>query len=215
MTKMGFLLSGVLLLVSCVTKPATDSVSSAQLEERIQVLELKVAETTDRLTGRIHELEEKLAVENAEKEPEKTGMTEQTPVSSTTDSAPSEVSQPATMPPAEKYRQALQLYREKKYTEALKELSTFVIDFPNHKLTPNAHYWIGEVYYDQKMFSKALLAFQRVIDRFPESPKASDALLKAGITCKASGDMPGAVKCFERLKNEYPWSHAASRIPSK
>jgi len=214
MTKMGLFFLGVLLLVGCVTKPVTDSVSSTQLEERIQVLELKVAETTDRLNGRIHELEEKLALETAAKEPEKTGTTEQTPVSSTTESTPSEMSHPVTMPPAEKYRQALQLYREKKYTEALKEFSTFVIDFPDHKLTPNAHYWIGEAYYDQKMFSKALLAFQRVIDRFPESPKASDALLKAGITYKASGDMPGAEKCFERLKKEYPWSHAASRVPS-
>ena len=43
-----------------------------------------------------------------------------------------------------------------------------------------AQYWLGEAYYVNKSFPEALAAFQRVVDKYPQSRKRPDALLKIG-----------------------------------
>jgi tol-pal system protein YbgF len=47
-------------------------------------------------------------------------------------------------------------------------------------LADNAQYWLGEAYYVNKSFPDALAAFQRVVDKYPDSRKLPDALLKIG-----------------------------------
>ncbi|MDB6085687.1 MAG: hypothetical protein JWN43_3568, partial [Gammaproteobacteria bacterium] len=50
----------------------------------------------------------------------------------------------------------------------------------NSPLADNAQYWLGEAYYVNKSFPEALAAFQRVVDKYPQSRKIPDALLKIG-----------------------------------
>ena len=47
-------------------------------------------------------------------------------------------------------------------------------------MADNAQYWLGEAYYVNKSFPEALVAFQRVVDNYPQSRKLPDALLKIG-----------------------------------
>jgi tol-pal system protein YbgF len=47
-------------------------------------------------------------------------------------------------------------------------------------LADNAQYWLGEALYVNKTYPEALAAFQRVIDKYPQSRKLPDALLKIG-----------------------------------
>ena len=54
----------------------------------------------------------------------------------------------------------------------------FIRDYPKSSLLPNAHYWLGETYFDQHKFVEAILAFKDVPDLFPKHHKAPDALLK-------------------------------------
>ena len=42
----------------------------------------------------------------------------------------------------------------------------------------NAQYWLGEAYYVNHDYTNALAAFQRVVDKYPQSRKVPDALLK-------------------------------------
>ena len=47
-------------------------------------------------------------------------------------------------------------------------------------LADNAQYWLGEAYYVNKSYPEAQAAFQRVVDKYPQSRKRPDALLKIG-----------------------------------
>ena len=47
-------------------------------------------------------------------------------------------------------------------------------------MADNAQYWLGEAYYVNKSFPEAQAAFQRVVDKYPQSRKRPDALLKIG-----------------------------------
>ncbi|GIS97490.1 MAG: hypothetical protein CM1200mP24_07740 [Gammaproteobacteria bacterium] len=44
------------------------------------------------------------------------------------------------------YRSAFELIREKRFDDAVTALNSFIVDYPNGQFTPNAFYWLGEVY---------------------------------------------------------------------
>ena len=54
------------------------------------------------------------------------------------------------------------------------------MSYPDSPLADNAQYWLGEAYYVNKSFPEALAAFQRVVDKYPQSRKLPDAMLKIG-----------------------------------
>ncbi len=58
----------------------------------------------------------------------------------------------------------------------------FLQSYPQSSLADNAQYWLGESYYVTRDFQNAAAAFQTVLDRWPDSRKAPDALLKLGYT---------------------------------
>ena len=54
--------------------------------------------------------------------------------------------------------------------------------YPSSDLLDNAQYWIGEAYYVTRDYEHAARAFRAVGERWPDSRKAPDALLKLGYT---------------------------------
>jgi tol-pal system protein YbgF len=56
----------------------------------------------------------------------------------------------------------------------------FLVTYPDSSLADNAQYWLGEAYYVNKAYPEAEAAFQRVVDKYPQSRKLGDALLKIG-----------------------------------
>jgi tol-pal system protein YbgF len=78
------------------------------------------------------------------------------------------------------YQAAFVLLKDSQYDQAIIAFGKFLVDFPDSPLADNAQYWLGEAYYVNRDFPTALAAFQRVADRYPESRKLPDALLKAG-----------------------------------
>ncbi len=56
----------------------------------------------------------------------------------------------------------------------------FLSDFPASSLADNAQYWLGEAYYVNQIYPDAESAFQRVVEKYPQSRKLADALLKIG-----------------------------------
>ena len=58
----------------------------------------------------------------------------------------------------------------------------FLQSYPQSSLADSAQYWLGESYYVTRDFQSAAASFQTVLDRWPDSRKAPDALLKLGYT---------------------------------
>ena len=94
-------------------------------------------------------------------------------------------------------------------------LSSFVQQYPGHKLVPNALYWKGESYYSERDYENAILAFQDVVDKFPSGEKAPDAVYKQGLSFQALKDAKNAKVLFNLVVSKYPKSSAAGMAKKK
>jgi tol-pal system protein YbgF len=87
---------------------------------------------------------------------------------------------PAPASDQDAYQSAFALLKDSQYDRAIAAFQKFLAAFPDSALADNAQYWLGEAYYVNKSFTDAQTAFQRVIDKYPQSRKRPDALLKIG-----------------------------------
>ena len=78
------------------------------------------------------------------------------------------------------YQAAFLLLKDSQYDQAIAAFNKFLADFADSPLADNAQYWLGEAHYVNKDYPTALAAFQRVVDKYPQSRKLPDALLKVG-----------------------------------
>ena len=104
----------------------------------------------------------------------------------------------------ERYDYAYTLLKEGDYANAEKQFLTFLKDFDKSDLKPNAIYWLGETYYVQKQFEKAVGQFADVFSNYSKSSKAPDALLKMGLSMSSLHKTTEACTAFIALPNEFP-----------
>jgi len=87
--------------------------------------------------------------------------------------------------------------------------------YPTSTLADNAQYWIGEAYYDQKDYERALEEFAKVEQNYPSGDKVPAALLKLGMTQQELGRTKSARKTFEGLIERFPSSEEAGLARSR
>ena len=109
---------------------------------------------------------------------------------------------------------ALAQVQGKQYDRGLEGLNAFLVRWPDHPYAENALYWRGEAYFAQGEFLRAAEQFESVLARPGSGNKAPDALLKLGICHDRLGASQRAREYWDRLKNDYPRSDAAKRIPA-
>lgn len=78
------------------------------------------------------------------------------------------------------YNEAFSALKDGRYAESARRFQSFIDQYPDHELTGNAYYWLGESYYVTQNYEIAEQAFRTLLSRFPNSQKAPDALLKIG-----------------------------------
>ena len=113
------------------------------------------------------------------------------------------------------YDIALAALRRGDYVESARSFQTFLADYPNAPLAPNAWYWLGESYYATQNYPIALRSFDTLLSSFPDSPKAPDAMLKKGYCQIELGDAGAGRQTLNRVINEYPGSDAARLATSR
>ncbi len=107
--------------------------------------------------------------------------------------------------PKEQYDHATSLLlADQNIEEAERALSAFIEANPRHKLTSNAHYWLGETYYVRKQFQQAAYTFADGFQKFPRSRKAADNLLKLGMSLGQLGKKKQACTAYSRLLSNFP-----------
>ncbi|MBN1572567.1 MAG: tol-pal system protein YbgF [Deltaproteobacteria bacterium] len=194
-----------------------------ELERAVVDLERKVDEITlqlSKLDERLKEYEKGLNIKGSEGEGEKiseekiTGDddaaspgTYETPKGGGNGS--SETDLPKGGDPQGLYDRALKEILNRNAEKALPLFIDFVGSYPKHELTDNAYYWIGECYYSLKKYELALENFTIVKERFPESGKTPDALLKMGYSYVELGDKERAKEVLSDLVSKYPDSSSA------
>ena len=112
----------------------------------------------------------------------------------------------------EQYSVALKLIQQdKRYAEGRKGLQLFLREHPKHELAVNAIYWIGEAYYGEKQYEKAILQFQDVIQKFSKHAKAPAAMLKQGLAFGALGEKSTEKALLQKVVATYPKSPEAKK----
>ena len=101
-----------------------------------------------------------------------------------------------------KYENAIKLLWASKFNEAESELQNLKKIEPVD-LMPNIQYWLGEVFYAQKNFEKAIIAFGEGLEKYPESIKGPDNLLKLGLSFSNLKKKDEACNILLELKVKY------------
>lgn len=133
----------------------------------------------------------------------------------TAPSKPTPVVPAATTTPAgesapELYERALKEIREKQaYASGRELMETFLKRYPQHELAVNAAYWVGETYYAEKAYEKAILQFEEIIQKYDDHPKVASAMLKQALAFESTGDKATAKLLLQRVIERFPLSEEA------
>jgi tol-pal system protein YbgF len=113
------------------------------------------------------------------------------------------------------YAEAFANFQKAAYHKAILQFNVFVERYPQHDLTDNAFYWMGECWYGLRNYPRAIAAFDMVLERFPKGNKAPDSLLKKAYSLQRSGKPREAMAACQELLRRYPQSSSASKAQSK
>ena len=130
--------------------------------------------------------------------------------SSTQTSVPSVSPTPASGSETKDYESAVNLVlKDKKYDEAIPAFESFIRSYPSSASTPNAYYWLGQLYLNKGDREKAKTNFLTVAQKYKDSAKRAEAIYKLGVITKAEGDIDKANKYFDLVVKQYPSTTAA------
>jgi tol-pal system protein YbgF len=107
------------------------------------------------------------------------------------------------------------LFMSNNYQAAIRAFETFMQDFPNSQLIPNAQYWIGLSYFNLKDYPKARAAEELLLKNYPESAKVPDAMLIIASVQQEAGDGGSARNTMEDIVAKYPASDAAAKARTR
>jgi tol-pal system protein YbgF len=109
------------------------------------------------------------------------------------------------------YQKAFDLIKSGEYFAAEETLSIFIGLYSDTEFIDDAIYWLGESFYSQKKYNKALKEFEKITKHHPSSEKLVEAILKTGFTQFELGDIEKSIKTLNQLIKSYPDS-SASRL---
>lgn len=110
------------------------------------------------------------------------------------------------------YSAAVSLALERKrYDEAIAAFQIFIKKYPDSTYQPNAHYWLGLLYYSKGEKDDAAHYFAVLVKNYPESLKTPDAMFKVGVIMQEKGEVDKANAVFTQVIKQYPDADAARR----
>jgi tol-pal system protein YbgF len=115
--------------------------------------------------------------------------------------------------PEEIYQRAYNILSKGDIEAAQIAFKTFIKDYPDHNLTSNAYYWLGQTFYVRQNYNDAAITFVEGYKKFPKGSKAADQLFKLAISLDALKKITDACTTFKKLDQEFP--NAPSRISNR
>lgn len=135
---------------------------------------------------------------------------------------PTPAPMPAPAPPAKKelsepelYESAKQAFDKGESESAREQFLDYLKRFPKAKSADNAQFWIGEIYYRDKWYEKAIMEYQKVIENYPDGNKVPAALLKQGLAFSSLNEKPNARIILQEIIRKYPASNEAKIAKEK
>jgi len=110
---------------------------------------------------------------------------------------------------AEQYKYAMSIMKSGDFEKAEIAFKEFVDTHSKHELAGSAQFWYGETFYIRQLYEDAATAFLDGYQKYPNSPKAPENLLKLGVTLAELGEIEQGCKMIVNLKKAYPKTDAA------
>ncbi|MFO7560528.1 MAG: tol-pal system protein YbgF [Desulfobacterales bacterium] len=107
------------------------------------------------------------------------------------------------------YDQAKRDFDKGDFESARKGFQNFIKLYSKSENADNAQFWIGETYYREAWFEKAILEYEEVKKRYPKGNKIPSALLKQGMSFQQLKEKANARLILEELVKKFPGSSEA------
>lgn len=118
----------------------------------------------------------------------------------------------ASSTPAADLKKAKDLYEKKSWDGAIAAFSSFLAKHPRDPAVPEVTLLRGLAYATKNDPGRAAAQLETVVESYPESAAAPDALFELVKVRNKLGDKAGAEKAREQLLSKYPKSSAAKRL---
>jgi tol-pal system protein YbgF len=101
------------------------------------------------------------------------------------------------------YENAFALLKNEQYDQSAAAFKAFISSNPDHPLTGNAQYWLGESYYARGNFEQAARTFAESYQKYPKGSKSPDNLLKLGMSLASLGNNSDACIALGQIEAEF------------
>jgi tol-pal system protein YbgF len=113
------------------------------------------------------------------------------------------------------YRQAKQAFDKGDSVAARSKFMELIKRYPKSDRADNAQFWIGETYYREKWYEKAILEYQKVIENYPKGNKVPASLLKQGFAFLNLKDKANSRLILQELIKKHPKTNEAKIAKDK
>lgn len=107
------------------------------------------------------------------------------------------------------------LFERRDYRAAAGRFREFVKKYPKSRIAGNAQYWLAESHYGLKEYDKAIVEFDEMRRRYPQSDKVAGALLRQGFAFAELGEKLNARLVLQDVVEKYPQSPESARAKQK
>lgn len=128
--------------------------------------------------------------------------------------SPAASSAPMLLPPGtpdEQFKFAFDFLKQNDYAQGEKAMRAFADAHPNHPLTGNALFWLGQMYFVNKDYTKSAVSFAQSYEKFPDGSKAPESLQKLGVSLAQLNKKEEACTAFKQFQTQYPTAPVAAK----
>ncbi len=122
---------------------------------------------------------------------------------------------PAAAPVEELYKAAYTDYMAARYPVAQAEFGDVIKNYPDHTLSGNSFYYLGEINYRATKYAAAAGDYDKVLEQFPDNNKIPAAHLHKGQALIAMKQNDAGVRELRALIQRFPNSPEAAQARSK
>jgi tol-pal system protein YbgF len=107
------------------------------------------------------------------------------------------------------YMKAYEAYKAGRNREAREKFTAFIKNYPENDYTDNARFWIAESHYSEKSYEDAILSYEELFRKNPDSDKVPGAMLKQGMAFFELKDRATGRLILDQLIEKFPDSEQA------
>ena len=106
----------------------------------------------------------------------------------------------------EAYAEAVNAFKRKKYKQAQGLFEDFLKRFPRSHNAPDAKFFIAECYFGRKMYTEAIVSYDKLTIDHPKDKRVAEAIYSQGLSFEMLGQKFDAKLFYEKVIKEYPGS---------